>query len=161
MSENVKTNAMRQLDAAKIRYDVMRYVPDESDLSGVHIAEQIGLDPSRVFKTLATRGDKTGINVFCIPSDREIDLRAAAALTGNKRLEMIHTSELLASVGYVRGACSPIGMKKKFPTYIDGSALEFESVTVSSGMKGMQLLVPTGELIEFIGAKVCFVTVKR
>lgn len=161
MSGKVKTNAMRRLDAAKVPYEIKEYVPDENDLSGVNIASQIGLDPTMVFKTLVTRGDKTGITVFCIPADLEIDLKAAAGATGNKRLEMLHTSELLATVGYVRGACSPIGMKKNFPVYIDRSALDHEKITVSSGMKGMQLLVRTEKLIEFIGAKLCAVTTKR
>ena len=161
MSGKAKTNAMRRLDAAKIPYEIKEYVPDEDDLSGVNIASQIGLDPSVVFKTLVTRGDRTGITVFCIPADLEIDLKTAASVTGNKRLEMLHTSELPATVGYVRGACSPIGMKKNFPVFIDHSALEHEKITVSSGMKGMQLLINSKELVEFIGAELCAVTTKR
>ena len=160
MAKLQKTNAMRQLDAAKIEYEIKDYVPDESDLSGVHIAQQIGLSPAQTFKTLVTRGDKTGITVFCIPSDCEIDLKAAAAVTRNKKIEMLHTSELLATTGYIRGGCSPIGMKKKFPTYIDESALTFDKITVSSGTKGMQLLLSPQKLIEFVGAVPCDVTTK-
>ena len=160
MSKIQKTNAMRQLDAAKIPYTIMEYVPDESDLSGTHIAEQIGLPPEQVFKTLVTCGDKNGINVICIPADNEIDLKAAAVVTGNKSLNMLPTSELLANTGYIRGGCSPIGMKKKYPTYIDDTAVLYGKITVSSGTRGMQLLLDPNALIKFTGAKLCSVTVK-
>ena len=154
------TNAMRILEAHGIPFGVAEYPVDENDLSGVHIAEQIGLSPSQTFKTLVTRGDKTGVTVFCIPSDREIDLKAAAAVTKNKKIEMLHTSELLATTGYIRGGCSPIGMKKKFPTYIDESAITFDKITVSSGTRGMQLLLSPEKLIKFTGAILCAVTTK-
>ena len=153
-----KTNAMRILDAAKIKYEIKEYVPDENDLTGVHIAEQIGLAPEMVFKTLVAKGDKTSYVVFCIPSNKEIDLKRAAAVTGNKRIEMVHVKDLLAIAGYVRGACSPIGMKKKYPLYIEKSATDFEKITVSGGMKGAQLLVSSAELISFTEATVCEVT---
>lgn len=153
-----KTNAMRMLDAAKIPYEVKAYVPDENDLTGTHIAAQIGLDPSRVFKTLVAAGDKTGTVVFCIPSNREIDLKKAAAATGNKKIEMVHVKDLLALTGYIRGGCSPIGMKKKFPTYIDKSAADYDKITVSGGIKGAQLLLSASDLISFACAKLCDVT---
>lgn len=149
---------MRILDAAKIEYEIKEYVPDENDLSGTHIAEQVGLAPEMVFKTLVAHGDKTGYVVFCIPSCREIDLKKAAAVTGNKKIEMVHVKDLLALTGYVRGACSPVGMKKKFPTYIDNSAESFPKITVSGGMKGAQLLLSPAELIPFVEAKICEVT---
>ena len=148
-----KTNAMRRLDAAKIPYRVMEYVVDENDLSGTHIAEQIGLPYAQVFKTLVAKGDKTGPVVFCIPCDGEIDLKKAAALTGNKKIEMIHVKDLLALTGYIRGGVSPIGMKKKFPTYIDESCLSHEEITVSSGQRGAQLLLNTAALVNFTEAK--------
>ncbi len=154
----MKTNAMRQLDAAKISYEPKFYVPDEDDLSGVHIASQIGLPCERTFKTLVTRGDKTGPLVFCLPAHREIDLRMAAALTNNKKLEMVHVKDLLALTGYIRGGCSPIGMKKKFPTYFHISARDYESITVSAGCKGIQLLVAVDDLLRFteaISAEFC------
>ena len=154
----IKTNAMRMLSAPKISFEVMEYEVDENDLSGVHIAEQIGLPLGQVFKTLVAHGDKTGYVVFCIPSCREIDLKKAAAVTGNKRIEMVHVKDLLLLTGYVRGACSPVGMKKKFPTYIDKSAEDFEKITVSGGMKGAQLLLSPAKLIPFVEAKVCEVT---
>ncbi len=153
-----KTNAMRILDAAKIKYEIMEYVPDENDLTGIHIASQIGLEAEIVFKTLVAKGDKTGHVVFCIPSCREIDLKKAAASTGNKKIEMVHVKDLLGLTGYVRGACSPVGMKKKFPTFIDKSAKNFERITVSGGMKGAQLLLCPDDLIPFTNAVLCEVT---
>ncbi len=150
-----KTNAMRLLDAAKISYEVKEYEVDENDLSGVHIASQLGLPFEQVFKTLTAKGDKTGVIVFCIPVHKEIDLKKAAAVTGNKRVELLHVKDLLATTGYVRGGCSPIGMKKKFPTFIEESALDFEKITVSAGMKGAQLLLNVEELVKFTGAKLC------
>ncbi len=154
----IKTNAMRMLDAAKIPYEVLEYEVDESDLSGVHIAEVLGFPCERMFKTLVARGDKTGPVVFCIPVDREIQLKAAAALTGNKRIEMVPVKELLALTGYIRGGCSPIGMKKRFPAYFDESALQHEQITVSSGTKGAQLLLNRETLIGFLSAKVANLT---
>ena len=153
MSKLQKTNAMRRLDAAKIPYEVKEYVVDENDLSGVHIATQIGLPFEQVFKTLTARGDKTGVLVFCLPVDKEIDLKKAATITGNKKIELLPVKELLSVTGYIRGGCSPIGMKKKYPTYIDGSAKNFESITVSAGIRGAQLLLNTQALAEFVDAK--------
>ena len=156
-----KTNAMRRLDAAKIPYRVMEYVVDENDLSGTHIAEQIGLPYACVFKTLVAKGEKSGPVVFCIPCDVEIDLKKAAALTGNKKIEMIHVKDLLGLTGYIRGGVSPIGMKKKFPTYIDESCLSHEEITVSSGQRGAQLLLNTAALVKFTEAKPTALTVCR
>lgn len=147
-----KTNAMRRLDAAKISYRVMEYTVDENDLSGTHIADQIGLPYGQVFKTLVAKGDKTGPVVFCIPCDGEIDLKKAAALTGNKKIEMIHVKDLLSLTGYIRGGVSPIGMKKKFATYIDESCLLWDEITVSSGQRGAQLLLSTAALVKFTEA---------
>ncbi len=149
----IKTNAMRMLDAARIPYQTLEYEVDESDLSGVHIAETLRFPPEKMFKTLVAKGDKTGTLVFCVPVAGEIDLRRAASITGNKKIEMIHVKDLLALTGYIRGGVSPIGMKKKFPTYIDESALAFEEITVSSGTRGAQLLLNRETLLKFIGAK--------
>lgn len=148
-----KTNAMRRLDAAKIPYVAYEYPVDENDLSGAHIADAIGLPHEMVFKTLVAKGDKTGPVVFCMPVDLEIDLKKAARVTGNKKIEMVHVKDLLALTGYIRGGCSPIGMKKQFPTYLHESALQFEKITVSSGMRGAQLLLAVADLIPFVGAK--------
>ena len=150
-----KTNAMRRLDAAKIKYEVKEYEVDESDLSGVHIASQIGLPCEMVFKTLTAKGDKTGVIVFCIPAHKEIDLKKAAAITGNKKVELLPVKDLLATTGYIRGGCSPIGMKRNFPTFIEESAREHEKITVSAGIKGAQLLLRVDDLVQFVGAKVC------
>ena len=145
-----KTNALRQLDAAGIPYEVLTYEVDENDLSGTHIAEQIGLPLPMVFKTLVAKGDKTGYLVFCIPVNKEIDLKAAAALTGNKKIEMVHVKELLGLTGYIRGGCSPIGMKKRFPTYFDASAADHEMITVSAGVRGAQMLLSREALLRFV-----------
>lgn len=158
MKPNQKTNAMRQLDAAKIPYTVCSYEVDESDLSGTHLADQIGLPYEQVFKTIVTRGDKTGYLVFCIPCHREIDLKKAASVTGNKKVEPVQVKELLSLTGYIRGGCSPIGMKKRFPTYFDGSVELQDTVTVSAGVRGMQLLLRAEDIVSFVGAKIADLT---
>ena len=150
-----KTNAMRQLDAAGIPYEAKEYEYDESDLSGLHIAKSIGLDPDIVFKTLVARGDKTPYIVFCIPCAYELDLKKCAKATGNKRIELVAVKELLNLTGYIRGGCSPIGMKKKYPTFIDESCLLFDKITVSAGIRGCQLEIETDKLIPFLEAKTC------
>ena len=155
----IKTNAMRILDGAKIAYRVLEYEVDENDLSGIHIAEQLGFPQEKMFKTLVAKGDKTGPLVLCIPVAREIDLKKAASLTGNKKIEMIHVKDLLGLTGYIRGGCSPVGMKKKFPTWFDVSALEFEEITVSSGTRGAQLLLNRDALIRFVQARTADLTV--
>ena len=157
-TEVVKTNAMRQLDTAGIAYRTESYEYDEQNLSGLHAAEQVGIPAEQVFKTLVTRGDKTGILVFCIPVDMELDLKKAAAVSGNKKVEMTHVKELLGLTGYVRGGCSPIGMKKKYPTYIDETAILFEEIAVSAGMRGEQILLHPEDLIAFVNAKEVDVT---
>lgn len=146
------------LDKAKIKYEPIEYEVDENDLSGVSIARKVGLDCAMVFKTLVAKGDKTGPVVMCIPVDKEIDLKKAASVTKNKKIEMVHVKDLLGLTGYVRGGCSPIGMKKKFPTFIDDSAQNFEKITVSAGMKGCQLLLDRAELAAYTGATLCSLT---
>lgn len=153
-----KTNVMRGLDAAGIAYEPMTYEPDENDLSGTHIAEQIGLPPEQVFKTLVARGDKKGISVFCIPAPAELDLKAAAHLTGDKKIELLPVKELLATAGYIRGACSPIGMKKRFPTYIDETCILYDKITISAGIRGCQLFLEPQKLIDFVGAQTAALT---
>ncbi len=154
-----KTNAMRMLDKAKIPYEAMEYSYDDNDLSGVTIANSIGLDCKMVFKTLVAKGDKTGPIVMCIPVDKEIDLKKAASVTGNKKIEMVAVKDLLGLTGYIRGGCSPIGMKKKFPTFIDVSCEEFEKITVSAGVKGCQLFIDRKNLVDFTEAKVTELTI--
>ncbi|MBQ9086832.1 MAG: Cys-tRNA(Pro) deacylase [Clostridia bacterium] len=154
-----KTNAMRRLDAAKIPYTPCTYEVNENDLSGVHIADQIGIPYEQCFKTIVTRGDKTGYLVFCIPCHREIDLKRAAAVTGNKKVEPVHVKELLGLTGYIRGGCSPIGMKKSFPTYFDRSAEDQKTITVSAGIRGIQLLVDRESLLGYLNAHTAELTV--
>lgn len=154
-----KTNAMRILDSAKIQYTPYEYTPDENDLTGVHIAQQIGLNPDFVFKTLVARGDKNGLSVFCIPCAMELDLKKCARVTGDKKIELLPVKELLSNTGYIRGGCSPIGLKKPYPTYIDETCLLFEKITVSAGIKGCQLLLKPDELISLLGMTVSDLTV--
>ena len=148
-----KTNVMRMLDKAKIPYTTVEYQVDESDLSGVHIAECTNMNPDTVFKTLVAKGDKTGFCVFCIPCAMEVDLKKAAKATGNKKVEFLHLKDLLPTTGYIRGGCSPIGMKKKFPTFIHETALNFDTISVSGGMRGLQVILSPKALAEFIDAK--------
>lgn len=154
-----KTNAMRRLDAAKIKYTPYEYAVDENDLSGTHIADCVGLSYNTVFKTIVTRSDKGAVFVFCIPCHKEIDLKKAAALTGSKKIEPLAVKELLGTTGYIRGGCSPIGMKKKFPTYFDVSALSLDELTVSAGVKGIQLLLKSADAIAFTDAQCADLTV--
>ena len=147
-----KTNVMRLLEAAGIPYRTAEYEYDENNLSGLHAAEQVGIPAEQVFKTLVTRGDKTGILVFCIPVNMELDLKKAAAVSKNKRVEMTHMKELLALTGYIRGGCSPIGMKKKYPTFIDETCILFDEIAVSAGMRGEQVILAPQALMEFVEA---------
>lgn len=155
-----KTNAMRQLDAARIAYTPLAYDVDENDLSGTHIADCIGLPYEKVFKTIVTRSDKGVLFVFCLPCHKEIDLKKAAAVTGSKKLDTLPVKELLGATGYIRGGCSPVGMKKKLPTFFDISALEQNELTVSAGVRGIQLLVRREDIVSFSAAKLADVTVK-
>ena len=149
----VKTNAMRLLDQVGIEYTALEYEVDESDLSGVHVAETSGLEVERVFKTLVARTEPGGIHVFCIPSGDELDLKKAASQTGNKRVEMIHMKELLGLTGYIRGGCSPVGMKKKYPTFIDETAVLFDTIYVSGGQRGVQIEINPEKLADFVNAE--------
>ena len=150
---------MRLLSAAGVAFRTAEYPWDESDLSGVHAAEALGMDPETVFKTLVARGDKTGPLVFCIPVAESLDLRKAAAASGNKRVELVPLKELLGLTGYVRGGCSPIGMKKHYPTCIDETAQLFDEIAVSAGMRGEQLILSPLDLAAFVGAAFSDLTV--
>ena len=134
-----KTNVMRLLEAAGIAYRTAEYEYDEANLSGLHAAEQVGMDAEQVFKTLVTRGDKTGILVFCIPVDMELDLKKAASVSKNKKVEMTHMKELLGLTGYIRGGCTAVGMKKQYKTVIDTSAQTLQTMIVSGGRIGSQI----------------------
>ena len=146
-----KTNAMRLLDTSGIPYRAVEYSWEENDLGGQHVARETGMDPDQVFKTLVARGDRTGILVFCIPVSCTLDLKKAAAVSGNKKVEMILMKELLSLTGYIRGGCSPIGMKKQYPTFIDETAILFDEIAVSGGARGLQMVLSPEELISYAG----------
>ena len=149
-----KTNAARLLDRAKIRYELIPYQVDENDLAATHVAEQLGEDIATVFKTLVLEGDRTGYLVCVVPGNHEVNLKAAARVSGNKKVEMLAMKELLPTTGYIRGGCSPIGMKKRFPTYIHSSALDCEFIYISAGVRGLQIKIAPEDLISFVGAEV-------
>lgn len=153
MAKAVKTNAMRLLEKAKIEYETKEYIVDENDLSGEHVANQLGLDCRQVFKTLVAKGEKNGIMVFCIPVAEELDLKKASVFVNDKKIEMVHVKDLLGLTGYIRGGCSPIGMKKKYPTFIDNTALNYEKIYISAGVRGMQIVIEPHKLVEFTKAK--------
>ena len=148
-----KTNAMRLLEAAGIPFKTAEYEVDESDLSGVHAAEVLGRPAEQVFKTLVLKGDKSGYFVCCIPVAEELDLKKAAKVSGNKKCEMLRVRDLLGVTGYIRGGCSPVGMKKKFPTYIDETAVLFDEIAVSAGARGMQVILAPEELVDYCEAE--------
>ena len=150
-----KTNAARLLDKAKISYELIPYEVDENDLSAVHVAASLGENIDQVYKTLVLHGDKTGYFVCVIPGDKEVNLKLAAKVSGNKSCDMIPMKELLSVTGYIRGACSPVGMKKHFSTYIHETCLEFPYIYVSAGQRGLQIKIDPKELINEVRAEVC------
>lgn len=145
-----KTNAIRILESQKIKFETVSYEVDENDLSGETVALKVGVDPETVFKTLVCTGDKTGNIVFCIPVTQELNLKKAAFASENKKVEMIKLNDLLPLTGYVRGGCSPIGMKKLFPTYLDETAQLFENIFVSAGVRGTQMKLSPDDLLKII-----------
>ena len=154
MSSGVKkTNAMRMLDSAKIPYEVRTYEFEETDLAGVHAADAVGMPYETVFKTLVARGDKTGFAVFCIPVAEELDLKKAARASKNKSVELLHVKDLLPTTGYIRGGCSPVGMKKLFPTVFHETAENLETMIVSAGKIGYQVELAPHDLAALVRAK--------
>jgi len=148
----MKTNAVRALDEAGVAYRLVEYDVDESDLSAQTVARKIGLPLEQVFKTLALRGDKTGVLIAVVPGDSELDLKAIAALSGNKHCEMLKLAEVLPATGYIRGGVSPLGMKKRYPTFIDETAVLLDEISVSAGLRGLQVLLAPDDLIGLTGA---------
>ena len=148
-----KTNAVRLVESAKIPCREAFYDYDENDLSGIHAAKAVGLPGEQVYKTLVARGDRSGINVFCIPVFFELDLKKAAKITGDKKIEMVHVKELLALTGYIRGGCSPVGMKKKYPTYMEETCQLYEEIAVSAGERGHQMILPPVDLARLVDAE--------
>lgn len=149
-----KTNAARLLDKAKVAYELVPYTVDEDNLAATHVAEELGEDIATVFKTLVMRGDRAGLFVCVIPGDKEVDLKAAARVSGNKKADLIAMKELLPTTGYIRGGCSPIGMKKPLPTFIHATCLEHERIYISAGVRGLQIAISPADLIAYIGATV-------
>ena len=148
-----KTNAVRLVQQAGIPCREAFYEFDENDLNGNHAAQAIGFPPEQVFKTLVARGERTGINVFCIPVCCELDLKKAAKAAGDKNMEKVHVKELLTLTGYIRGGCSPVGMKKKYPTYIDETCQLWEEIALSAGARGHQMIVPPEALARLVDGK--------
>lgn len=149
-----KTNAARLLDRAKIAYELIPYRVDEEHLAATHVAEQLGEPIECVFKTLVLKGDRTGHFVCVIPGDREVDLKAAARVSGNKKCDLIPMKELLPTTGYIRGGCSPIGMKKPFPIFIHATAADYPYIYISAGIRGLQIKIAPEALIDFVRATV-------
>lgn len=154
MSKIAKTNVARLLDKSQIAYDLVTYIVDESDLSATHVAEQLGEDVCQVFKTLVLKGDKTGFFVCIIPGADSLNLKAAAKVSGNKKCEMIPMKDLLTTTGYIRGACSPIGMKKSFSTFIHSTCTNFDTIYISAGQRGLQIALNPTDLFSVIEASV-------
>ena len=158
MAKAVKTNAVRLLEQAKIPFTTIPYEVDEDYLDANHTAATLGEDINRVFKTLVLRGERNGLFVCVVPGNREVDLKKAAHAFGDKKVEMIAQRELQPLTGYIRGGCSPVGMKKQFPTFFHASALDFDTIYVSAGMRGLQLCVAPQALIQYLGATVADLT---
>ena len=153
MKKIAKTNAARLLDAAAIEYELIPYEVDETDLGAQHIADQLGENIEQVFKTLILQGDKTGHFVCVIPGAEEVDLKKAAKVSGNKKADLIPMKELLPTTGYIRGGCSPVCMKKPFPTFIDESCILYDYIYVSAGVRGLQFKINPEVLVSFVGAE--------
>ena len=148
-----KTNAVRIVQQAGISIQEAFYEFDEKDLNGNHAAKALGFPPEQVFKTLVAKGAKNGIMVFCIPVCCELDLKKAAKASGDKSIELLPVKELLATTGYIRGGCSPVGMKKKYPTFFDEVCLLFDEIAVSAGERGHQMILPAADLVQLVDAK--------
>lgn len=153
-SKTDKTNAARLLDRARIAYELIPYEVDENNLAATHVAEQLGEDIACVFKTLVLRGDRSGYFVCVVPGDCEVDLKAAAKVSGNKKADLIPMKDLLGVTGYIRGGCSPIGMKKAFPVYLHASAQEHPFIYISAGVRGLQIKIAPADLAGFVRAQI-------
>ena len=146
MKHNKKTNAARKLDELKIEYKIVEYPVDEEHLDAIHVAQEVGMPPAQVFKTLCVRGDKNGVMFAVIPGDGELDLKALAKVSGNKRVELVALKEVLPLTGYIRGGCSPLGAKKNYPVFMDASCNNWPEIAISAGQRGMQLVVAPADL---------------
>jgi Cys-tRNA(Pro)/Cys-tRNA(Cys) deacylase len=152
---SVKTNAARMLDAAGIHYELREYLVDEEDLSAPSVAAKIGMPPQQVFKTLLARGDRTGVLMASIPANAELDLKALAAASGNKKVELVAVKEVLPLTGYIRGGVSPVGTRKPYPFYLDETAILFDAVSVSAGARGCQMVLAADDLVRVTEGQYC------
>jgi Cys-tRNA(Pro)/Cys-tRNA(Cys) deacylase len=150
-----KTNAVRILDREAIHYELREYQVDENDLSAPHVADAIGMPHEQVFKTLVARGDRTGVLMACIPANTELDLKALAAASGNKKVELVAVKEVLPLTGYIRGGVSPVGTRKPYPFYIDETADIWDTISVSAGVRGCQMVLAPGDLIRIVDGQRC------
>ena len=150
-----KTNAARFLDSLKIGYKLLECEIDEADLGAENVAKKVNLPPGRVFKTLVARGDKTGILMACIPGNAELDLKAMAAVSGDKKVEVVYVKEIQQITGYIRGGVSPIGTKKRYPIFLDEGAMRFPFISISAGARGSQIFISPGDLIKALDIKLC------
>lgn len=155
-----KTNAARLLDRAGIAYELIPYTVDENDLAATHVAAELGEDIATVFKTLVLRGDRTGHFVCVVPGDMEVDLKAAARVSGNKKCDLIPMKELLPVTGYIRGGCSPVGMRKPFRTFIHSSCADLPFIYISAGVRGLQIRIAPDDLLRFTGAEVAAIAMR-
>jgi Cys-tRNA(Pro)/Cys-tRNA(Cys) deacylase len=151
----VKTNAARILDAAGIHYELREYEVDEDDLSAPRVAEKIGMPPEQVFKTLVARGDRWGVLIACIPANSELDLKALATASGNKKAELVAVKEVLGLTGYIRGGVSPVGMRKPYPFYLDETAVLWDVISVSAGVRGCQMVLAADDLAKVLDSQYC------
>ena len=154
MKSTKKTNAARILDGLGIAYELKEYPVDLNDLSAVHVAASVGMPVQQVFKTLVARGDKNGVLMACIPGDGELDLKALAAVSGNKKVEMVHLKEVQGLTGYIWGGCSPLGAKKEYPVYLDASARQWDIIAISAGKRGEQIMLAPQDLVQAVKAVV-------
>lgn len=154
MAKQKKTNAARILDEKNINYSLIEYTVDEEHLDAVHVAAEVGLPAAQVFKTLVVRGDKTGPVFAVIPGDGELDLKALAKVSGNKRSELVHLKEVLPLTGYIRGGCSPLGAKKNYPVYLDETCVLWDKIAISAGQRGLQIFLSPDDLVAATGAAV-------
>ncbi|MCX6627157.1 MAG: Cys-tRNA(Pro) deacylase [Candidatus Solibacter sp.] len=155
MESSPKTNAARILDAAGIPYELREYTVNEDDLSAPRVAEKIGMPPEQVFKTLVARGDRCGVLMACIPANAELDLKALAAASGNKKVELVAVKEVLGLTGYIRGGVSPVGVKKPYPFYLEETAGLWDLISVSAGVRGCQLILAPDDLARVVAAQRC------
>lgn len=151
----MKTNAARILDGLGIKYELREYEVDENDLSAENVAEKVSMPPEQVFKTLVARGDKTGVIIACIPGSAELDLKAIAAISGNKKIELVAMKEIQSLTGYIRGGVSPIGMKKRYPIYLDETVLIWSNICISAGIRGCQIVLSPADLVRAVAGQTC------